>query len=190
MDVLASTEQQLRHHFLSWQCRIRQHAVRMQEGQPAEGMRPSVFIGDDEIASLIVLINKNELEELVTEFQYIYKKTQDPAQRRDSVLKVLVAGYFQKAEDFSDRLTALVLRESSTTNCILEAKQVTLKFNQQNQKYKILCSVQELKPDEQEYQATYWHNSLFNPNIPPNICILAFKPNWTTAQAAPLPNTL
>lgn len=185
-----SAEQQLRYYFISWQCRIRQHAVRMQDGQPSEGMRPSVFVDEEEIARLIVLINKNELAALITEFKFLYKKTHDPAIRRDSILKILVAGYFQQAEEFSERLTAVLSPETEIAKNILEAKNILLVFNQQNQKFKIPCSVQALTSDEPEYQATYWHNSLFNPNIPPNIRILAFEPDWATAQANPLPNEL
>lgn len=183
-----STEQQLRNHFISWQCRIRQHAVRMQGGRPTEGMQTSVLIGNEVIASLIVLINKKELAKLITEFRFMYKKTEDPALRRDAVLKVLVAGYFQQVEDFSDRLTASLSPDSEIAKRLLEAKEVLLYFQQHNQQYKIPCLVQDLKPDEHEYQVTYWHNSLFNPNIPPNLRILAFEPDWSTAQANPMPN--
>ena len=139
-----TAEQLLRTHFLGWQCRIRQHAVRIEDGRPSQGMQPAVVVDGEVIANLTVLINKNELAELVTEFSYIYKKTDDPALRRKDLLKVLVAGYFQQLEEFSDRLTALFSPNSEITNKLLEARDVLLYFNQQNQQYKIPCSVQEL----------------------------------------------
>ena len=150
-----STEQLLRRHFLNWQCRIRQHAVRMQAGRPSEGMHASVIIGNYELAKLIVLINKIKLNELVTEFQFMYKKTHDPAIRRDSLLKILVAGYFQHAEEFSDRLTASLPPHSEIANEILAAEKVLLKFNQHYQQFSIPCVVTELSAQEDEYQATY-----------------------------------
>ncbi|MDH3609862.1 MAG: hypothetical protein OEQ24_11560 [Gammaproteobacteria bacterium] len=185
-----TAEQLLRTHFLGWQCRIRQHAVRIEDGRPSQGMQPAVVVDGEVIANLTVLINKNELAELVTEFSYMYKKTDDPALRRKDLLKVLVAGYFQQLEEFSDRLTALFSPNSEITNKLLEARDVLLYFNQQNQQYKIPCSVQELKSEEPEYQATFWHNSIFNANLPANVRILAFAPDWSKVYADPLPNQL
>ena len=185
-----TAEQQLRTHFLGWQCRIRQHAVRMEEGRPSQGMQPTVVVDDEVIASLTVLINKKELAELVTEFSYMYKKTDDPALRRNDLLKVLVAGYFQQLEEFSDRLTALFSPNSEITHKLLENKSVLLNFYQHNQQYKIPCSVQELSSEDPEYQATFWHNSIFNANLPADVRILVFAPDWSATLAEPLPNQL
>ena len=185
-----TAEQLLRTHFLGWQCRIRQHAVRIEDGRPSQGMQPSVVVDNEIIANLTVLINKKELAELVTEFSYIYKKTDDPALRRKDLLKVLVAGYFQQLEEFSDRLTALFSPNSEITNKLLGVRGVLLYFNQQNQQYKIPCSAQELNSEDPEFQATFWHNSIFNANLPANVRILAFTPDWSKVQADPLPNLL
>jgi len=185
-----TAEQLLRTHFLGWQCRIRQHAVRIEDGRPSQGMQPAVVVDDEVIANLTVLINKKELAELVTEFSYMYKKNADPALRRKDLLKVLVAGYFQQLEEFSDRLTALFSPNSEIINKILSARDVLLFFDQQNQQYKIPCSAQELNSEDPEYQATFWHNSIFNANLPANVRILAFKPDWSKVNANPLPNQL
>ena len=190
MAEFQSSAQILRHHFINWQCRIRQHAVRMHGGQPSEGMYASVIIDNQELAKLIVLINKLELDQLVKEFRFMYKKTHDPALRRDSLLKVLVAGYFQYAEEFSDRLTASLSVESKVATKLLTADSVLLNFYQQNQLYNIPCTVKELDVDEYEFQATFWHNSIFNSNLPPTIRIIAFDPDWENAHADPLPNEL
>jgi hypothetical protein len=40
----ATAEAALRDHFLGWQCRIRQYAVRHGGGRPSSGMRPSVSL--------------------------------------------------------------------------------------------------------------------------------------------------
>jgi hypothetical protein len=185
-----TTERLLRTHFLGWQCRVRQHAVRMEEGRPSEGMQPSAVINNEVVGNLTVLINKKELAELVTEFRYMYKKNADPALRRKDLLKVLVAGYFQQLEEFSDRLTALFSPNAEITNKLIAARNISLYFNQQNQKYIIPCSVQELNSEDLEYQATFWHNSIFNAKLPADVRILAFAPDWLLAQADPLPNQL
>ena len=36
----------LRDHFMGWQCRIRQHAVRTGKGRPTEGMTPTVTLSE------------------------------------------------------------------------------------------------------------------------------------------------
>lgn len=43
------------------------------------------------------------------------------------------------------------------------------------------CRVELLKPDSDSYQATYWHNALFNPRIPPDLTVLGFTPRWDSA---------
>ena len=187
---METVEHLLRTHFLGWQCRVRQHAVRMEDGRPSAGMQPSVLVNNEVIASLTVLINKKELTELVTEFRYMYKKNADPALRRKDLLKVLVAGYFQQLEEFSDRLTALFSQNSEITNTLTAVNNVSLYFNQENQKYIIPCSVQELDVEDLEYQATFWHNSIFNANLPADVRILSFVPDWSSAQSDPLPNQL
>ena len=152
--------------------------------------QPSVVVDNKVFANLTVLINKKDLSELVTEFRYMYKKNADPALRRKDLLKVLVAGYFQQLEEFSDHLTALFPPNSELTNKLLDASNISLYFSQQNQKYIIPCSVQELNSGNLEYQATFWHNSIFNANLPENVRILSFVPDWSMAQASPLPNKL
>ena len=185
-----SPEQVLRKHFLSWQCRIRQHAVRIQDGRPTQGMQATVLVETQELCKLIVLINKKELSDLVTEFQFMYKKTNDPAIRRSNILKVLVAGYFQHGEEFSDQLTATINEESEIAQKLLASNEVKLHFYQQQQEYEIPCSVIKLSAGELQYQATYWHNAIFNPYLPQSVQIIAFNPIWNRAKADPLPNEL
>jgi hypothetical protein len=31
------------------------------------------------------------------------------------------------------------------------------------------------------YQATFWHNKLFNPNLPGRVQVLSFAPDWMHA---------
>ena len=44
-----------------------------------------------------------------------------------------------------------------------------------------------LDPEEPAFEATFWHNRLFNPNLPGDVAILGFQPDWRSAQADPAP---
>ena len=60
-------------------------------------------------------------------------------------------------------------------------------FEQQNQRYDLVCEVWPLTKSEPLYQATYWHNALFNPNLMGDPEILLFKPDWARSRAEPPP---
>ena len=40
------TDSPLRKAFLKWQCRVRQNAMRTNNGQPDDGIMPAVFLGE------------------------------------------------------------------------------------------------------------------------------------------------
>jgi hypothetical protein len=42
-----------------------------------------------------------------------------------------------------------------------------------------------LEPGDPLYQASYWHNHLFNPNIPDGIRVLSFTPDWRHSSGFP-----
>ncbi len=47
----------IRDHFLGWQCRIREHAMRHHGGRPSPGMRPRVARPDGtEIAAAVTVL--------------------------------------------------------------------------------------------------------------------------------------
>ncbi len=50
---------------------------------------------------------------------------------------------------------------------------------------RIPCAVHDLEENDPAWQATFWHNTMFNPNIPGGIRILAFTPDWAAAEADP-----
>lgn len=60
-----------------------------------------------------------------------------------------------------------------------------LEFDQFSQRYSIPCTVRPLADSDPAWQATFWHNSLFNPNIPGDVQILAFTPDRSAAAANP-----
>jgi len=176
----------LRDHFLGWQCRIRQHAIRQADGQPSAGMRPTVTVTEaDTLGSITVLIVKQDSADITAEFRHMVRKTHDPASRFVSALKFMSAAYYQRAPEFSDLLTALFGPESQTAHQLLASGQCRLAFEQYQQRYWLPCTVHRLAESDSHYQATYWHNSLFNPTLPGSVEILGFRPDWARAKAEP-----
>jgi hypothetical protein len=45
--------------------------------------------------------------------------------------------------------------------------------------------VRALTEDDPAYQATYWHNALFNAGLPGAVRVLGFQPDWALAEADP-----
>lgn len=181
----ANTVRQLCEHFLGWQCRLRQHAVRHAGGQPTSGMRPSVWLDGEEFGPITVLIIKRDSKNTTTQFRHMVKRTHDPVDRHDAALKMLAAAYYQEPLEFSDEMTALFGAHSEFVKTLLKAGRCTLSFEQHNQTYRVPCKITKLSDKNTSYLATYWHNSLFNPAMPSGVQVLAFRPNWRHAQAEP-----
>ena len=179
--------QALRDHFLGWQCRIRQHAVRQESGRPAPGMRPRVLAADgEELAQAItLLILPRDLTETIYRFRHLARRTHDPAERFQKAVEILSESYFQRPREFSDQMTGLFGPRSDVAARLLGGEGCVLEFAQFSQCYRLPCGVSELSPDQPQWQHTYWHNFLFNPNLPPDPRILAFAPHWAEAQADP-----
>ena len=178
----------LRAHFLGWQCRVRQYAVRHAGGRPCGGMQPRVLIAGEPLSQIIVLINKRKAETITTEFRHLVLRTQDPAERYNYALRKLAEAYFQRAEEFSDRLTALFGPTSSIAQRLVNVGECKLEFDFQRQYYLIPCAVMNLPEHDPAFQVTYWHNRLFNPAMPPGVQVLSFIPDWSTAEANPSPD--
>lgn len=177
--------ERLRDSFLGWQCRIRQHAVRQAGGRPSSAMCPQVSVDEEPLARIIVVMNKTEPEEITAEFRHIVRRTQDPRDRYDAAIRLLSAYYYQKAHTFSDELTAVFGLDSALARRLLSARCCELEFEQYNQRWRLPCRASRLQEDDLAYQATYWHNSLFNPAFPGAVQILAFTPDWSGAEADP-----
>ena len=181
----ANTVPQLCEQFLGWQCRLRQYAIRHAGGQPTSGMRPIVLVSGKELGQITVLIIKRDPKNITTQFRHMVKRTHDPADRYDAALKTLAAAYYQKPLEFSDEMTALFGPDSEFVKTLLKAGRCTLAFEQYNQTYRVPCKVRKLRERSAAYQATYWHNSLFNPVMPSGVQVLAFQPDWRRAQVEP-----
>src|SRR6266404_5182369 len=173
----------LRDEFRSWQCRLRQLAVRQDGGRPSAGMRPRVLSpsGDELAAGIIVLIVPAAPGETIKLFRHQVLKTLDPAERWEKALEILASRYFQRPREFSDRLTALFPGGSALVDRLLAFGACRLEFAQYAQGYRLPCRVRALTEADDFYQATWWHNRLFNPNPPSGAQVLAFEPDWAHA---------
>lgn len=184
---LEAAQAQMRQRFLGWQCRLRQLAVRQADGRPTSGMRPSVGLepAGESLGEITVLIVKSEPEEVTAQFRHLVRKTHDPAERLQGALKHLQAAYYQRPLEFADEMTALFGPDSALAERLVAAGACRLDFEQYRQRYRIPCSVRDLPEADRAFQATYWHNSLFNPNLPAGVRVLGFKPHWSHAEAEP-----
>jgi len=180
-DVAA---QQLRDDFLGWQCRLRQLSARQAGGRPLDGMRPKVLSPAGDLLSAGVVVLLVELDPINTTqmLRYNCQKTHDPIERYDKVLELLSAAYFQYPKTFSDEMTALFGPASELVAKLLHLGRCVLEFEQFTEAYRVPCTVAELPESHDFFQATYWHNHMFNPNMPPQIRVLSFRPDWPHAS--------
>ena len=182
---LEAAQQILRDHFLGWQCRLRQISVRQEGGRPSEGMCPHVRLADEDASRITVLVLPADLETTADRFQHMVRRTHDPAERYKAALTFLAAGYYQQPSSFNDELTALFGAESSLAESLLAAGCCRLDFEQYRQRYQLACAVRELPASEALFQATYWHNALFNTALPGHVRVLGLRPDWALGQADP-----
>ena len=176
-------------HFLAWQCRIRQVAMREEGGRPSPGMRPRVLdVSEREVAPAItVLLIPKEPEESTAFFRYQVMKTPDPRAVYERALTFLQADYFQDPNAFSERLATVLSAGTPLAGSLLDDGECILAFEQGRQRYSIPCKVRELKTGSAAREAAIWHNRLFNPALPDTVHVLGFQPDWASAGADPWP---
>ncbi|WP_282606375.1 hypothetical protein [Pelagibius sp. Alg239-R121] len=189
VQLNGQAESKLKHHFLGWQCRLRQIAMRKDGGRPSSGMRPRLLSeqGHELVAGLSIVIVPEDSQESTEFFRFQVQKTHDPRQVYEKGLTYLQSTHFQKAKSFSDRMTALFSRGAELPMALLDSGQCILEFAQFSQSYRLVCSVSELSSDHDHAQATIWHNRLFNPNLPADVQVIAFQPDWEASDADPSP---
>ena len=178
MTVNMSSLDDRRYAFLGWQCRIRQLAVRQQEGRPNEGMVPRIKVEGRELGRAVTLILKKQEYGVTEEFRHMVQSTNDPRVTREKGLRFLASSYYQRAQEFQDTMTALFSPGSEMAEELLRSGQCRLEFEQYEQKHSVACDVHQLSEGEYSYDATFWHNSLFNPSMPGAPVILGFTPIW------------
>jgi len=189
MSAAGARASSIRDHFMGWQCRLRQYAVRQDGGRPGEGMCPEAVSseGATSLGRVTLLIVRRDSETITAEFRHMCQRTFDPADRYASAIQYLSAAYYQQPERFDDEMTALFGGDSKTAATLAAAGGCSLGFAQYSQRYQLPCRVRTLAETEPGFQATYWHNLLFNPGLPGNVSVLGFTPDWSTATADPSP---
>ena len=175
----------LRQSFVKWQCRVRQLAMRDNDGRPDDGIMPAVLLPGtaEPLGHIITLLNKAPGHSVTAEMNHMFAKTNDPAQIREQAIRFLSATYYQKAAEFSDMLTATFPPGSPGAAQIRAAERVRLVFDAYAQRYDLDCRVWALAPHNPLHQATIAHNRLFNPALPPDTVVLAFEPDWDASSA-------
>jgi hypothetical protein len=184
---LDAAQDAFRSAFLGWQCRIRQLAVREHGGRPTPGMRPVLEVASRRVGPITVLLSKSDGGETTTQFRFMVKKTHDPVERYEAAMRHLAAAYYQKPESFSDLMTALFGPDAILPRQISGRADCRLIFDQFNQKWRLPCTAELLDSASAGYQATYWHNALFNEHLPSGVQVVAFAPDWARAEAEPSP---
>lgn len=174
----------LARRFIAWQCRARQWAMRHAGGRPSAAMRPNLSTrGGEPLADgVIVLLSEHDPSDSTTQFRYLYLKTQDPKDRFNRVMEILQGPYFQHPEEFSDEMTALFAPDSALAARLVELGRCMLHFEEAPHAFRIPCNVKRLPSAHPRYQATYWHNRLFNPGLPPDVQVLMLEPDWAHAK--------
>jgi hypothetical protein len=175
----------LRDKFLAWQCRIRQIAMRQYGARPSPGMRPRLLdsAGRELAQALTVLLLPRDPAESTAFFRFQVMKHADPRDLYERALSYLQADYFQRPESFSDRLVAVLPEHSPIADALMAEGRCTLTFDQFSQTYRLPCAVAALKPGDPAREAAIWHNRLFNPALPETVHVVAFQPDWASAEA-------
>ena len=179
--------ERMRLAFLGWQCRLRQLAVREGDARPTAGMRPNLAVAGQGAGAITVVIIPAEPDESTREFRHIVRRTHDPRERYQAALRYLQSSHFQDPARFDDRLTAIFSIDAEMPALISGRSDCVLTFEQFSQRYCLPCHALSLDAEDPAFQATYWHNALFNPGMPAEVQMLAFRPDWNKAEADPAP---
>ena len=137
--------------------------------------------------AVTTLLVRREADSFAPEFRHLIRRTHDPRDRREAALALLAERYYQYARDFSDLLTATFAADSALAADLVREGRCVLAFDQDSQRYALPCSVQRLGRDDPRREETWWHNALFNPQLPPDVPVLAFAPRWLEGNADPAP---
>ena len=165
-------------NFIRWQCRLRKQSMRERDGRPSPGMSAGIHAigGGEEQARINFLINRKDPAARTAELRHIVRKTHDPSQWVKNGLKVLAELHYHEHDQFVPQLTALFSNDSSVAYALIKAGQCRLSFAESSISHEFEFDVQSLDQEDEYFQATYWHNHLFNPTLPGQVRVLAFTP--------------
>jgi hypothetical protein len=164
--------------FISWQCRLRKMSMRELGGRPGAGMSAGVYSisGGDEQSRMNFLIVRKDAQARTDEFRHIVRKSPDSSQWVKNGLRILSELHYHEDREFENQLTALFSLDSDLAYALLKAGECHLKFVQDSVKHAFDFDVVSLGQDDAAFQATYWHNRLFNPTLPGKVRVLGFMP--------------
>ncbi len=139
--------------------------------------------GRDLAPALTVLLVPRDPSESTDFFRFQVMRSLDPRDLYERALSYLQADYFQRPEAFSDRLLAVLPKGSPVAAALIAQGSCILRFEQFNQAYRLPCAVVALKPGDAAREAAIWHNRQFNPALPETVHVVAFQPDWASAEA-------
>lgn len=174
----------LKRQFLGWQCRIRQIAMRENGGRPSPGMCPKVLTNDGlELGNpIIVLLNRLDQSDDTTYFKFQVQKSNDPNVVREKGLNLLQSTYYQKHREFSDLMTSVFYPQAGMPKRLLDQGSCILEFAQFNQAFRVYCTVELAGQLEPCREAAIWHNRIFNTQLPNDVTVVKFKPDWSRSH--------
>ncbi len=123
------------------------------------------------------LISRKDPRERTDEFRHIVRKSPDSSQWVKNGLCILSELHYHEDKEFDNRLTALFSLDSTLATVLIEAGECHLKFTQDSIEHAFDFDVLSLNEADELFQATYWHNRLFNPTLPGKVRVLGFKPH-------------
>ena len=120
----------IKDHFLGWQCRVREYAMRNGDGRPTRGMRPRVLLKDGtEVASAVtLLLVPDQPQESSQQFRFMALKTHDPRDRLKKAIELLSSTFYQHVENFNGVMTGLFPGSSEIAKTLVIAHK-TSKYN-------------------------------------------------------------
>jgi hypothetical protein len=158
--------------------------MRDQGGRPSIGMCPRVLSdsGEEQVRALTVLLAPKDPGESTAFFRFQVQKSADPRETYQKTLRFLQSEYYQDAKQFSDRLLAVLPPDAPLTSALIDSGQCVLDFSQGRHRFKLPCKVKAVKNGKASHAAAIWHNRVFNPTLADGMRVLAFKPDWKSAE--------
>ena len=163
---------------------MRKAAMRDQGGRPSAGMCPRVLSnsGEEQARALTVLLAPKDPEESTAFFRFQVQKSADPRETYQKALRFLQSEYYQNAKQFSDRLLAVLPPDAPLAAALIDAGECVLDFSQGRHRFRLACKVKPVKNGNANHAAAIWHNRVFNPTLSDGMQVLAFKPDWKSAE--------
>ena len=87
----------IQNYFIGWQCRVREFALRNEEGRPNEGMRPQIELKNGEVVfpAATLLIIPDHPDQTIRQFRFMALKTQDPKERHSKACNCLQPSFIR-----------------------------------------------------------------------------------------------